>query len=166
MWSWSLGRWGVSFTPSLKAHFALRSIFSWDTSEGPLCLSCSQPSRQDWSAVHPPPIQPRRSILGKIQTHARLWRKHHLLFSPLDLCPHPERKTTYGLIIAVNTTTTVVQLLLCVGHRTHPFLRLRTLTIASPTPTGLLTSSCYRCRNPVERVQNRQATSQWGRSQA
>ena len=33
-------------------------------------------------------------------------------------------------------------------------------------PAGLLMSSCYRCRNPVERVQNRQTTSQWGRTQA
>lgn len=149
--------------------------------EGPLCteehlllghfrgalVSQQLPTQQAGLVSCAPPTHPvPQEHLREKQTHARLWRKHHLLFSPLDLCPHPERKTTYGLIIAVNTTVTVVQLLLCAGHGTRPFLRLQTLTVAPPTPSGPLTSSCYRCRNPVERVQNRQATSQWGRSRA
>lgn len=71
--------------------------------------------------------------------------------------------------VAVNTTVTVVQLLLCAGHGTRPFLRqLQTLTVLPhPPPQGPLTSLLLQMQKPSrESARTSRATSQWGRSRA
>lgn len=117
---------------------------------GASCVSAAPiPAGRTGQLCTPHPPSPTGAFEGKTDMHVS--EKAPSVGFPLDLCPHPERKTTYGLIIAVNTTVTVVQLLLCAGHGTRPFLRLQTLTVAPPTPAGPLTSALLQMQKPSGR---------------